>query len=450
MVEATGSPAGSSAASGSSNRRAWLRDATMSVKYREESFPTSSFSVTRNRIDRTAASRASNRASTSSSRQSAAQASAPRQSVAAMDRATYREPHPRHNFPADSGRTIRFRRTPKSLHVVCLSLSENESLYRSRPRIRHSLILHLRPKVWLPTLPGSPKNGIPLMKRVACAFPKRFQVRLSLHSLLRPNRCVLKSLNTCCCQWRLCFRFMCSMHRMNSGDSKLPEKLELRSVDLTLPPKSLESLALEKIGQLGGGVERDNKLPDNPVVGVSLDLFTQFGDQHACLLKVFKDLKSLNLNRTHITDSGLKELSELKDLTTLGLGNTAITDAGLRELKGFKNLTTLDLGEDNHITDKGLKELRELRNLTTLTLGGLEITEACIKDLSELKNLAELDLTLVQITDAGLKELREIKSITSLKLRCITMTDHASEGVGRVEEPGQHSVSSERQLPIQA
>ena len=53
---------------------------------------------------------------------------------------------------------------------------------------------------------------------------------------------------------------------------------------------------------------------------------------------------------------GLKELVHFKNLTTLGLQGTSVTDTGLKELARFQHLTALDLS-DTTVTDAGLKEL---------------------------------------------------------------------------------------------
>jgi hypothetical protein len=49
-------------------------------------------------------------------------------------------------------------------------------------------------------------------------------------------------------------------------------------------------------------------------------------------LRHLQKLTTLTLNQTHITDAGLKNLSQLKPLTILYLPDT-ISDAGLKELK---------------------------------------------------------------------------------------------------------------------
>jgi internalin A len=75
-------------------------------------------------------------------------------------------------------------------------------------------------------------------------------------------------------------------------------------------------------------------------------------------LSGLRNLTTLSLYATSITDAGLKELSVLKHLTILDLGGTKITDAGLKELSGFKNLKSLTLLSTS-TTNVGAAELRK-------------------------------------------------------------------------------------------
>jgi len=96
-----------------------------------------------------------------------------------------------------------------------------------------------------------------------------------------------------------------------------------------------EASAVKAVEKLGGKVTRDDKLPGKPVIEV-------------------------NLAFAHVTDASLKELKGLKDLkqlTSLALYNSQVTDAGLKELKDLKQLTTLHLG-GARVTDAGVKELQ--------------------------------------------------------------------------------------------
>jgi hypothetical protein len=96
-----------------------------------------------------------------------------------------------------------------------------------------------------------------------------------------------------------------------------------------------EERAVNAILKLGGRVARDEGLPGQPVTHI-------------------------NLSRTEVMDSDMKDLRELKDLQWLDLSGTKTTDAGLNELKELKGLLHLDLS-DTQITDTGLKDLKELR-----------------------------------------------------------------------------------------
>jgi hypothetical protein len=148
-----------------------------------------------------------------------------------------------------------------------------------------------------------------------------------------------------------------------------------------------EERAVNAILKLGGSVERDEKLPGQPVVGVSL-CGIGVTDSELRELKDLKGLQRLRLGYTEITDLGLKELKELKGLQELGLSCTQITDAGLKELKELKGLQALWLN-DTLITNAGLKDLKELKGLKTLGLGGTSsgITDAGMEDLKESQHL---------------------------------------------------------------
>src|ERR1700680_3790805 len=75
--------------------------------------------------------------------------------------------------------------------------------------------------------------------------------------------------------------------------------------------KSDEAKAIESIELLGGRVERDDKLPNRPVIGVDFRGRKRVTDKYLHLLKAFPRMTMLSLSRTNVTDAGLKELREL-------------------------------------------------------------------------------------------------------------------------------------------
>jgi internalin A len=212
-----------------------------------------------------------------------------------------------------------------------------------------------------------------------------------------------------------------------------------------------ETALVKAVTSLGGKVEVDNKRPGHPVIAVIFDESKKVTDKDLALVKEFRNLDSLSLNRClQITDAGLRELKGLKNLHYLWLGGgekfgeTKITDRGLRELKdlkslkalglrgtrvtnleGLKNLTSLEfLNLDlTTVTDQGLKELMDLKNLTTLTAGETKLTDQGLKELKRIKSLTTLALNRTKITDAGLKELKELENLQSLELAFNAITD---------------------------
>jgi Leucine-rich repeat (LRR) protein len=120
-----------------------------------------------------------------------------------------------------------------------------------------------------------------------------------------------------------------------------------------------------------------------------------------------KQLTSLHLRRTEITDEGLKEVAKLQQLTTLELTNTDITDKGLKQVSKLKKLSTLYLGYLDTISDAGLKEVSKLENLERLILTSPKITDKGLKELFKLKKLKELSLFGTKVTKAGVAELQK-------------------------------------------
>ena len=70
------------------------------------------------------------------------------------------------------------------------------------------------------------------------------------------------------------------------------------------------------------------------------------------------DVVTVNLAGNNATDDDLKYLSAFPKLQTLYLHHDPITDAGVANLQRLRNLTTLDLF-DTRVTDDGLKHLSE-------------------------------------------------------------------------------------------
>jgi hypothetical protein len=108
-----------------------------------------------------------------------------------------------------------------------------------------------------------------------------------------------------------------------------------------------QQAAIDRVKQLGGSVELDGKLDGKPIVKIDLGN-TSAGDDDLKLFKALKQLRWLNLWRTHVTSAGLAHLEGLADLAWLDLGATRVGDHGLAHLSRLSKLETLTLQYTHH------------------------------------------------------------------------------------------------------
>jgi uncharacterized membrane protein/mono/diheme cytochrome c family protein len=100
-------------------------------------------------------------------------------------------------------------------------------------------------------------------------------------------------------------------------------------------------------------------------------------------------------------DRDLRALSPLgRNLTSLDLAGTAVTDAGLAALADMPNLRELHL-DRTRVTDAGLAALRPLSHLEYLNLYGTAVTDAGLATLRPLPSLHRLYLWRTNVTPAA-------------------------------------------------
>jgi Leucine-rich repeat (LRR) protein len=124
------------------------------------------------------------------------------------------------------------------------------------------------------------------------------------------------------------------------------------------------------------------------------------------LLQKQKSLKSVTFTATAITDKTLAEVANLGDLVGLDLDRTRITDKGLKSLRKSK-LTSLDL-RNTAITDIGLLELKNMSSLQSFFLEGTKITDVGLQNLSDLRQLKLLGVDKTDVTESGKKGLNAL------------------------------------------
>jgi internalin A len=162
--------------------------------------------------------------------------------------------------------------------------------------------------------------------------------------------------------------------------------------------------------------------PGKPVDHVNLS--NSFAtDADLRIIKLLKELKSINLNSTAVTDDCLCELfSEFYQLERLGLSDTRISDEGLKDLKKFKNLTQLEL-RHTKVTDAGLESLKDFEHLRWLDLSATKVTRKTVAELRDLKKLTDLNIGDTEWSDEDMKVLRPMTQLTGLVLASTNVTD---------------------------
>ena len=183
----------------------------------------------------------------------------------------------------------------------------------------------------------------------------------------------------------------------------------------------------------------------------------EIGDEVLPIVARLPDLRELGLERTNVTDAGLKHLQPLRKLEYLMLTETSIGDAGVHELRNLPQLYHLNLGgtkatdaaiadlvlmpkltslclDTTRLTDRGLERLTALKRLERLTMNATKITDDGLRHLKQFPNLWEVQLYMDGITDKGVKHLAEVRELRILNLQHTEVTNAALEDLAKLSK----------------
>lgn len=157
---------------------------------------------------------------------------------------------------------------------------------------------------------------------------------------------------------------------------------------------------------------------------LSLDGNKRFTDAGLRSIPV-RQLVSIDLTETNINDDTLKTLAGMKNLTWIRLDRTVITDSGIKYLAPLgKQLVRLDVDQCRGFTDSGLKYvLNTFPNLFALHIGDTSVTSSGIKLLGAHRNLRELWLSSLRTTDDDVKVLESLDLVLLDLSGCPQITD---------------------------
>lgn len=166
---------------------------------------------------------------------------------------------------------------------------------------------------------------------------------------------------------------------------------------------------------------------------------TPMTDADLQTLKSFTGLQHLSLKGVPITDAGLQHLHDLANLQVLILEGTRVTDQGVASLSGIGKLATLNLNhtavtdsaigsladaiclerlllDGTRVTGEGLSRIAKGPHLRELTLAGTSCSDRDLSSLTSALNLRKLDLHDTKVTQQGLVEIAKHTSLTELDL----------------------------------
>jgi uncharacterized membrane protein len=120
----------------------------------------------------------------------------------------------------------------------------------------------------------------------------------------------------------------------------------------------------------------------HPLLQINCQSLSDFSDMDGELFKgLEKNIASIRLSGTRISDKSLKWISGLPNLSKLYLDNTLITDEGIALLKNTTELRYLNL-VGTSITEKGIRALSSLPLLKSVYLYQSEVK---IEDMAEIQ-----------------------------------------------------------------
>lgn len=123
-----------------------------------------------------------------------------------------------------------------------------------------------------------------------------------------------------------------------------------------------------------------------------------------------------------VSGIGFRHLAGLKNLRTLNIPHSHMSEEMAQGLATVQQLTSLDLGASS-IPNEGLKEVAKLQNLEVLGLGATRVSGDAIKELAALKNLVHLDLRAVPVTEGAFKAFTTLDKLSNLQADSGHITD---------------------------
>jgi hypothetical protein len=142
------------------------------------------------------------------------------------------------------------------------------------------------------------------------------------------------------------------------------------------------------------------------------------------------EVKHLNLERSQVTDRGMRAVLGFTNITSLFLAETQITDETFKQLSAFKKLTYVSMGKTK-VTAAGLQGLADLP-IRHLSLEGCDLSEHVFRVIGKIKSLEELWLGESKMSPAWIEHLGALPKLKDLNLRGAAFDDAAAKWVAKM------------------
>jgi rRNA maturation protein Nop10 len=188
---------------------------------------------------------------------------------------------------------------------------------------------------------------------------------------------------------------------------------QLTDADIAKLSRNIRVLQLWSAVITDGGIEHIVRMKN------LRDLKMQFSRQVTIhgfdRLATMRQLESLGINGTNITNDVLLRFGGMKQLTRLSVSSSRITEDGLSVIIQLKKLEDLDLSFVPGVRDTWIEQLASLPNLEKLDLSFVPVTDDCLVHLYKMPQLKYLQLVHTGISPLGIRKLQE--ALPSCRIR---------------------------------
>lgn len=175
--------------------------------------------------------------------------------------------------------------------------------------------------------------------------------------------------------------------------------------------KQLETLRLKNTGVSDAGLDFTSRMPRLKNLNLQGTRVTS-GGLAKCLPT---GLESLSLSNVRLDAELGARLALCKDLTTLHIKKSGVLQEGLHEIKALKKLSNLWL-DQCHLRDEHFAIIADLETLEDLSIEYNAFTDLGLAELARLPNLKELQFQQAELSSVGLNALREHHTLETLWL----------------------------------